>query len=366
MIPHAPAVRIRTRAGELSKALGKLGHTVDVLTHSPQQPGLSAIGKARWHLGQLRGSNPPAELSPGVRAVSIKSCLRIPLLDRLVTRREMRRLAAESYDVIHTSAYERHRLSKPTRGRFVYDLVDDHADGYRRNGENERAEAIDAFIRDQIEAADDITVSALYLQQIVRERLGRDSHFVPNGVDLDAVRGGGAFEPGAEHRIGYMGGLDHYVKLKLVVQAMEQLRASGRPLELVVIGSGPAVENWTPPDWVKLRGFQPPGEIPRLMRSFKVGLLPFELCPLTDAALPLKVLEHGAARQWVVASPIRELQLQQFPWVKLAPLDADAWAAALRDALDAPWPAGADAVVAKFDWMRVAESLVRAVAPGAP
>jgi len=367
IVPHATAVKIRTRAGELARALGELGHQVDVLRHCVPAPGLSTIGKIQWNLREVFGLQQPTPLSERVRAIYIPSCYRIPRLDSILANRGMRRLADGAYDVIHSAAYGRESVPVPRTARFVYDLVDDHADGYRQLGQPDLAARIDEFVRDQIKRADVVTVSALHLQEIVRQRFARDSVYVPNGVNIAAIRASGPRPSSSSaQRVGYMGGLDTYVNIRVVVAALEKLRAAGRNVELDIIGDGEAIRNWTPPAWVRLLGFRPPDEIPTLMQSFAVGLLPFELCSLTDAALPLKVLEHGAARQWVVASPIRELRLQQFPWVLLTPLDADAWAQAVAQALDAPWPANADAVVERFDWRNVAEMLLGAVTASAP
>jgi glycosyltransferase involved in cell wall biosynthesis len=277
----------------------------------------------------------------------------------------VRQIRREKYDVIFTAAYEGLLLPRGTAGTIVYDLVDDHADGYRQAGQQATAEGVERFIRSQIDAADRVTVSGRVLQEIVRKNYGRDAVYAPNGARMEAVRAAGPPTPGADRRVGYMGGLDHFVDIRMLVGAIVKLRDAGKLVELVVIGDGPAVHGWPVPEWVRLCGFVTPQEVPGLMREFRVGTVPFKLSPFTDAALPLKVVEYGSARMRVVSTPLRELALQQLPWVDLVPPDAGRWATALDTALAGSWPHGADGVVESFDWGRTAETLL-AVFRGEP
>lgn len=360
VVSHAPHVTIRTRSFEIASALADRGHTVDVLTRDNQPPLLSRFGKLRWHLRQMSRGLKRKPLRPGLNALSLSAAYRWGSLMRAINRRNALRIAREPYDLIVTAAYDGPVLSPPSGGRLIYDLVDDHADGFRQAGHEAAAMAVDRFIRDQMGLADSVIVSAKVLAELARSEYRREGVLVPNGANVAAVRKAGPALPEAKNRVGYMGGLDDFVNIKLVVDAIQRLRDAGRPIELVVIGDGPAIRSELPP-WVRKLGFRPPAEVPELMRQFSVGTVPFELSPFTDAALPLKVIEYGAARKPTVSTPLKELQLQQFPWVTLVSLDVNAWAQALSSALDRPWPSGADAVVEAFDWGRAAEKLLAIV-----
>ena len=95
-----------------------------------------------------------------------------------------------------------------------------------------------------------------------------------------------------------------------------------------------------------------PDEAAAWFHATDIGVLPFEPCPFTHNALPLKVLEYGAARKTVLASPLKELQTLQLPHVRLLPLERQAWAQALLDEAHSPtpWEPAWDAVIERYDW----------------
>ena len=98
------------------------------------------------------------------------------------------------------------------------------------------------------------------------------------------------------------------------------------------------------------------------MNTFDVGLVPFTLSPFTDAALPLKVLENGAARKLCVSSPLAELRHHQFPWVTLVDLDERKWASAIADALRREWHLKWDTIVDQYEWRDIAKRLMQVIA----
>jgi glycosyltransferase involved in cell wall biosynthesis len=358
VVPHAPQVLIRTRSAEIADRLVKHGHHVDVLVRSNQPAGLSWWKKVRWNWQEYCRRFQRTKSPNGIGHVETSAARRFGPLKAQSKRRAVRAIEREAYDLIVTAAYEGFLLSAAPGGRLIYDLVDDHADGFRQSGNEAAAAIVERFVREQMARADAVIVSSRVLEELARTNFGRESLLVPNGASVPAIRKAGSPLPGSENCIGYMGGLDHFVKIRMLVDAIRKLRDQGRPIELVVIGDGPAVHGWDVPPWVRRLGFRKPAEMPELMRQFRVGTVPFELSPFTDAALPLKVIEYGAARMPTVSTPLRELQLQQLPWVSLVPLDVEAWASALSTALDTPWNSESDAVVDLFDWDRGAQKLL--------
>jgi hypothetical protein len=105
----------------------------------------------------------------------------------------------------------------------------------------------------------------------------------------------------------------------------------------------------------------PPEQIATCFQAVDIGVLPFQICPFTDNALPLKILEYGAARKRVLATPLKELKTLAFPHVSLLEPDPALWSAALEQEAKAPspWNPGWDSVIAGYDWPLVLSNLPR-------
>jgi hypothetical protein len=90
----------------------------------------------------------------------------------------------------------------------------------------------------------------------------------------------------------------------------------------------------------------------------EVGVLPFEVTPFTTAAFPLKVIEYGAARRLVVASPLAALEEASLPYVRLVDrTSVTAWAEAIASALDAVWNPSWDESLERYDWRSLGQRL---------
>jgi len=277
--------------------------------------------------------------------------LLIPLVDRVSTVLLSRR----RYDATVSSAYGG---LTPRSGRYIYDLVDDHKAGSEHAGRPDEGSKAEAYVQREIRAADQVTVSGLILADLVRTKYGRNAHVIPNGADVAAIRkatgearGTGRSDTvSAVPVIAYIGGLDEFVRIDLLVRAVQRMRRAGIEAQVSIVGEGPALRGWSAPPWVKVLGLRMPEEIPSLLNRFRIGVVPFELSPFTHAALPLKVLEYGAARMLCVSVPLAELKRQALPWVILSELDEVRWADTLAQALNEPWKPAWDAVVERFDW----------------
>ena len=363
VVSHAPGVALRTRANELATCLKGRGHDVFVYRPQRQEPGLSLSRKIVWH---LRAALPRLELTGGAEMVTFVSTPRVVRCSRMLSdlndKMAAHLLRQLPVDVIFTAAYDGPHLRRPSGTRVVYDLVDDHAAGYQAEGKPWKARDVNTFVRRQMAEADAVSVSSRVLEDLARVQFAREAVYVPNGVDVPVIRSA-LKETDRVRRVGYVGGLERFVRLDLVVDAVARLRRGGDEIELVVVGDGPAARGRRWPDWVLLKGMRPPNEIPAFLYTFDVGVVPFELSPFTDAALPLKVLEYGAARRPCVSSPLKELAVQSFPWVTLVPLDVDAWAEALARAIDLPWEDAWDRAVDRFDWRSVTNLLEKVLWP---
>lgn len=359
IIPHAPATPLRTRAGELARALASEGHEVEIFKRNLQPSGLSLAGKLRWHATEAFTLPVTEEIAPGVKAITAPALHRGGRMVNLANRLASELLRRRKYDLIVTEAYDGLIIRRIAGTKLVYDLVDDHAAGWLHAGRADIAEKTEKHVERQIYEADQVIASGHLLGELCSSRYGKKADLVFNGADVGRIRAAlrDTTLP-SDPVIGYVGGLDEFVRIDLVVGAVERLRKSAPALELVVVGDGPAIRGKTFPTWVKCLGFKPAPEIPGILGGFTVGIVPFELSPFTDAALPLKVLEYGAARRVSVSSPLKELQHHRLPWVIFSDLTEDSWADALNQALSMNWSPAWDSIVDRYDWRAGARHLV--------
>jgi glycosyltransferase involved in cell wall biosynthesis len=335
---------------------------VDVYERPRQPSGLSLTQRLGWHLHQLTRMIDTGPIAPRLNAVYGSTAFRFSPLIRFCEKRTARALLARRYKIIVTAAYKAPFFHRRRGTTIVYDLVDNHADGLRRAGYKQTAHEAEQFVLRQVGESDLVIVSSLVLRDLARELYGCEALLISNGAQVAAIRDATAnVNTRRKYLIGYVGGLENFVRVDIVVQAIERIRLRGIPAELVIVGDGPAINlSWLNVPWIHLLGFRPPDEIPALLSTIRVGVVPFELSPFTDAALPLKVIEYGAARIPVVSSPLLELRRRSFPWLTLVDLDEEAWAEALTKALEISWDSAWDAAVDPFDWRELARQLLSA------
>lgn len=349
IVPHAPAAKIRTRAGEIAKKLAEGGHEVDVYSIELQEKGLGIGRKLAWHLSTTVFGYKKSRHDAGYNQ------LRLPYLTRgpeglrnifVFLNREL--VERQNYDMVINAAYG--DFLPPRSARVVYDLVDDHSTGLQVSGDRAGARKAKKYMAEQIARADAVTCSSLTLLRFARENYGVQALYIPNGADLARIRG--ASGETVPYRVGFMGGLDPWVDMTGLINEMEKVRRKYPRAELHILGKGAACEGIAYPDWAVRHGFVDPEKVPEIVRTFHIGVLPFKRSPFTDVALPLKVIEYGAARKPTVATPLLELQEQNLPWVRLTEMEA--FARAIENAFESPWLEEWDRKVDEFDWSRAA------------
>jgi glycosyltransferase involved in cell wall biosynthesis len=369
LIPHAPATRLKTRADELAFGLAKNGHPVEIYQRKKMENGKSLAEKISWHAREaLRGVR-SEKLNENIHQVFPPTLHHTSPLQRKLDLFAAYLLQQRGNDVTVSSAFGGPSLPPlGKRGTFIYDYVDDHASGWRHAGEIRLANRVEKFVAKEIANADLVISSSLYLVNEAKEKFGRNSLYVPNGANVELIRSHERNRGGQEEnsiRALYMGGLDYFVNLQWPLEAMEGLREQGVNLEFWIVGDGPAIKNRTFPHWVKILGFQKPEKIPEILSQVDIGILPFLLNPFTDAALPLKILEYGAARLPTVSSPLSELKFQKFPWVRFADGDSKSWELELGHACEMikekVWQSDWDPIVENFSWQKIAANLDQAL-----
>ena len=372
IIPHVPHSYsyVRIRSLELAREFARLGHAVQCLTWAAPdgiapRPRLTRIGDLLSEINVEQRDDLSFVRMP---IASFGRILRFS--KRLNAWRLNRWIRKNKIDlVINASALWWSVLAR-SPAFYVYDVVDDHV---RQTSNYPRLDrAIGNHFDKECRKADLVIASSLEQVRLVEERVEVKPLYVPNGVDLAAYR---SVTPAqvAEQRerlglkdkwvIGYIGKHNYWSGVGFLLQVFDVLRRQCSDAHLLIVGGGVEVDTYAPersddPD-VTFLGLRPVSEMPLLFNLIDVGVLPFRCIPFTDSALPLKILEYGASRKQVVASPLRELQNHRFPYVELVPEDdVHGWVAALQALRQREWRSEWDHRVDQFDWRATARKLI--------
>jgi glycosyltransferase involved in cell wall biosynthesis len=207
-------------------------------------------------------------------------------------------------------------------GRLLFDCMDDFSSF------GDHADLSDEEIA-LARAADLVAVSSQALYDKLASHSSR-CRVIRNGCDPEhfgpAVARG---RPGARPVVGFFGGIHDWFDVPLVT-ALAKLRPSW---DVWLVGDTyrAQVEPLRALANVTFFGEVPYRELPRLVSFFDVGIIPFEITPLTRATNPVKGYEMLAAGLPVVAVDLPELRLLH-PWVSLA-ATAEEFVARIEDAL---------------------------------
>jgi glycosyltransferase involved in cell wall biosynthesis len=195
-------------------------------------------------------------------------------------------------------------LAVALRARFgwpiVYDCMDDHSGFLHNSGDILESE------NQLLETADLVVTSSTLLHQNVASR-ARSSILIRNACEYDHFHAGASRGAATNDIlvIGYYGAIAEWFDGELVT-ALARLRPRWR-FELIgstLAGDVRALEEC--PN-IRFLGERPYADLPRLIKSWNVFVIPFKRIPLTEATNPVKVYEMLATGKPVVAVGLPEL-----------------------------------------------------------
>jgi glycosyltransferase involved in cell wall biosynthesis len=189
------------------------------------------------------------------------------------------------------------------RSGLVYDAVDRFAAFHPRSARY-IADAEQAIVR----SADVVLTVSEELQRDLSS-VNPHTYLVPNAVDFAHFsQGRGEETPPADIArlprplLGYVGEIASWLDLAV----FERLSRSGVCASIALIGPGAPdrlrqLRRWPNVHWLGRKSY---AELPRYISRFDVGLIPFQITPLTVAASPIKLFEYLACGCPVVSTPL--------------------------------------------------------------
>jgi glycosyltransferase involved in cell wall biosynthesis len=172
-----------------------------------------------------------------------------------------------------------------------------------------------------------------YITELLREQYKlplEKARYLPNGVDttLFCKRDGENVREqlglADTFTIGYVGGLKNWVDLKPAFEVLKS-SGSGPDIKLLVVGEeGDLRKNvelaaqYGVTDNTIFTGFVPRTDVPDYIAAMDVCLVPFAVSPVTNNALPLKLLEYLACEKPVVSTPLHGVREVGAPGVMYA------------------------------------------------
>lgn len=266
-------------------------------------------------------------------------------------RRGARRLALVQNFLAHPSL----RAFNPER--VIYDMID--APLHFAPVPPRLVPHWEALLRE----ADRVVVTSGPLAALARAGGASAPRVIGNGVEASRFAAAAPAPLPGDPRtpaIGYVGSLHSWFDLPLV-------RAVARALpdaRVVLVGPAPpsleaeirAAERETRNlHWL---GARPYGDVPGLVRAFRVGLIPFRRTPLTEAVNPVKLYEYAAAGVPCVTTRFTD-EVEQWREAARVADGEEAFVDEVRATLTAPAdPGPLQAFARKHDWDAIAAEFV--------
>jgi glycosyltransferase involved in cell wall biosynthesis len=184
---------------------------------------------------------------------------------------------------------------------LIYDCMDFHA-GFENSSKEMQKEEIGLFCE-----ADKVITSSLNLSRHAEKYT--NNFIIRNGVDFTFFnkKVKSIKKTSATVRVGYVGSISEWFDTDLLCYL-----ARKRPnLEFILVGSYASVRNLRAIKSlknIKLIGEKPYSEVPDLISSFDVCIIPFKLTKLIKYTNPVKIYEYMSLGKPVIATNMPELK----------------------------------------------------------
>ena len=190
--------------------------------------------------------------------------------------------------------------SRLSGNKIIFDCMDLH------KGFDEISVDIVELEAKLISNSDHVIVSSANLRDEVRNISGVSPYLVRNGVNLQDFKPSKMHQPENKVVIGYYGAIAHWFDADLVSLVADKFRQNKIQLigEVSDLSIKEKLEKYPNIEFV---GEVPYVDLPDYISNWSVGLIPFQISPLTLATNPVKIYEYSAAGIPTVSTALPEV-----------------------------------------------------------
>lgn len=185
---------------------------------------------------------------------------------------------------------------------FVFDVFDNY-----ETFQSARIPGMRRKFHDVSTSADLTVVVSSGLETLLKP--ARNVRIIPNGVDMEVFRPAAHQKRSEGHlgqTVGYVGGITRDRGIETLVQAISQLRAHGREIELALAGPIGGAFQIPPEPWIEYRGVLPYTQVAEFVRSLDVAVLPYPDTAWARYTSPYKLHEYLACEVPVVVTDVSD------------------------------------------------------------
>jgi len=157
-----------------------------------------------------------------------------------------------------------------------------------------------------------LIVSSRYLEHCIRMLTKKKPIYIPNGVDISFFSKRIKKKKKNSPIIGYVGGIYDWAGIEDFIGTYPIVSNKIPDVKYHIYGTGDTDEKITKLagnyNNIEFFGLIPYEEVPKIMSTFTIGLIPFKKSSLTDAACPIKLFEYWASKVPVVSRNLNEIQ----------------------------------------------------------
>ncbi len=326
-------------------------HVLDFISFTRPKDYLSRDLIKSWVYNQRREDNITIhripKLSPALFSTKLRG-INYGIVEKFINKI----IKGEAIDVVVSTSIVR----SPKAKKLIFDVFDDRPAYWREfRGNEEIAKEIEKVEQEFLKISDEVVTCS----HVLRDKIPRESTLLPNGVDVDRIRGGNKSEVMdrvdiSGKTIGFIGKHDEFSGLTKVVEVANILKK--HDVHFLIAGEGSEVPRAKKiAKKYDLKNIAFLGYIERVSDFFSaidVGLLPSIKCDFRDAASPIKLFEYTAAKVPVVSTNMEEVKRLNFDNVILINDNATDLAIGIKKALD--WkPKFPD--IEKYEWKNLAK-----------
>lgn len=360
IIPHSPSLNVKVRSLEFAKCLAN-EYNIYYLTWNPYYP-ISFKKISLETKDFFRKINVCRKDNIYFTKISI---LHRPLnfMLRYNEFQIKRFLIRYHIDiVINANAYF-FKIPKIKNILYIYDLVD-----YHLGSCIEKTKVyMENFIKDEINKADKIIVPSYSLQTIIKKEYKKESIVIPTGINLETFKNISKevidkiitkYNLRNKFVIGYIGFHSNWSGLEFLINCFQKIKT--KETVLFIVGEGSEVDKLKNKmiDGIIFTGQISPSIIQNYFQVIDIGVLPFVKNTFTDYALPIKIIEYGAAEKITIANKLLELQKINFPYVLFAEENnVLSWIEQIRKAKECKWNSEWNKTVEQYDYNIIKEKL---------